>query len=127
MKLVFLSGGIYATFLTWAVLQERVSTKTYGGERFSYFIVLNLVQGVVAATCSVFYVYGSGRHMYMLPRPLFTKMLRASLSQSLASPFGYYSLQFVNFPIMTLAKSCKLIPVMLVSMIVYRQRFPLYK
>lgn len=50
-----------------------------------------------------------------------------AVSQSLASPFGYASLAYVNYLTLLLAKSCKLVPVMLIHLTVYRRKFPLYK
>jgi hypothetical protein len=35
--------------------------------------------------------------------------LKPALSNTLASPIGYYALRFINFPMMLLAKSCKLV------------------
>ncbi|SCV72658.1 BQ2448_4195 [Microbotryum intermedium] len=50
-----------------------------------------------------------------------------SLVSSLASPFGFLSLSHISFPTLLLGKSCKLIPVMLMNIILYRRKFPLHK
>jgi len=42
-----------------------------------------------------------------LPPP--TTFIKPALSNTLASPIGYYALRFINFPMMLLAKSCKLV------------------
>jgi len=49
---------------------------------------------------------------------------KAALSSCVASPLGYLSLKYVTFPLMVLTKSCKPIPVMLIGIVGYRQKFP---
>lgn len=46
---------------------------------------------------------------------------------SLASPFGFLALSHISFPTLLLGKSCKLVPVMLMNVLLYRRKFPLYK
>lgn len=60
-----------------------------------------------------------------------TRLLRSyfliSLVSSLASPFGFLALSHISFPTLLLGKSCKLVPVMLMNVVLYRRKFPLYK
>lgn len=58
---------------------------------------------------------------------LLKELVLVAVSQSLASPFGYASLAYVNYLTLLLAKSCKLVPVMLIHLTLYRRKFPLYK
>lgn len=46
---------------------------------------------------------------------------------TIASPFGYASLRHIDYPTMILGKSCKLVPVLIMSSIVYRKKYPWYK
>jgi len=41
--------------------------------------------------------------------------------------FGYESLKHIDYPTIILGKSCKLIPVMMMNVLLYRKTFPLYK
>lgn len=50
-----------------------------------------------------------------------------SLVSSAASPFGFLSLSHISFPTLLLGKSCKLVPVMLMNVVLYRRKFPLHK
>ena len=54
-------------------------------------------------------------------------MLMVALTSSLASPFGYASLAYVDYITFTLAKSCKLLPVMLLHVTLFGRRYPWYK
>ncbi|CAM9154052.1 unnamed protein product, partial [Hapterophycus canaliculatus] len=47
---------------------------------------------------------------------------RPALTCTLASPFGYWSLSYINYPLQLLAKSCKLVPVMLVGVVMLGRR-----
>lgn len=50
-----------------------------------------------------------------------------SFVSSMASPFGFLSLSHISFPTLLLGKSCKLVPVMMMNIILYRRKFPLHK
>ncbi|TNY23342.1 UAA transporter family-domain-containing protein [Rhodotorula diobovata] len=46
---------------------------------------------------------------------------------SSAAPFGFLALSHISFPTLLLGKSCKLVPVMLMNILLYRRQFPLHK
>ncbi|OAQ99928.1 hypothetical protein LLEC1_03739 [Akanthomyces lecanii] len=91
MQLVIAVSGIYASFLTWAYLQEKLTTTRHGPaqEVWHFPVFLNTIH--------------------------------------LASPFGYASLAHIDYISFLLAKSCKLLPVMLLHVAVFRRRYPLHK
>lgn len=133
LKFTFCVIGIYTCFLTWGVVQERVSTTAYGDgakpAKFRFFIVLNLIQSFIAAVVAFIYIKGSGRHLNLTssPRALYAKYAQVALLNCTGSPFGYAALKHIDYPTMILGKSCKLVPVMLMNVVVYRRHFPLYK
>ena len=56
LHLIFCAAGIYGFFLTWGILQERITTMEYvsiassgPSGRFKHFQVLNAIQAVFAA------------------------------------------------------------------------------
>ncbi|BFZ63826.1 UDP-galactose transporter [Saitoella coloradoensis] len=125
--------GIYGSFLTWGVLQERISTTPYAPDSaiFRSPLILNTAQ----STCAALFAY-----LYLLIRPPPTPTWRVFASKkltwnyalvafcsSLASPFGYASLKHIDYPTLILGKSCKLLPVMALHLTLYRRRFPLHK
>jgi UDP-galactose transporter B1 len=59
--------------------------------------------------------------------PLLWQYAQLALVSVLASPFGYASLKYIDYPTMILGKSCKLIPVMIMNFVLYRKTFPLQK
>lgn len=135
-QLLICVGGIYASFLTWAVLQERISTTPYGPDNqiFRASLVINTVQSILASI--VGYIYLSVKRSTGDERskaPVFGSIgviqqyLLVAIAQSLSSPFAYASLKYVDYLTLLLAKSCKLIPVMALHLVLYRRTFPLYK
>lgn len=53
--------------------------------------------------------------------------LQCSLFITVAAPCGFAALSHITYPTMVLAKSCKLVPVMIMNIILYRRRFAPYK
>ncbi|KAF2194955.1 UDP-Glc/Gal endoplasmic reticulum nucleotide sugar transporter-like protein [Zopfia rhizophila CBS 207.26] len=132
-------GGIYASFLSWAFLQERITTTTYGPQnsRFTYSIFLNTIQSAFAALTGYAYLFFSSprypktsarRIPAIFPsRAILFPLLLIAVTSSLASPFGYASLKHIDYVTFILAKSCKLLPVMFLHISLFQKRYPIYK
>ncbi|KAL2848650.1 UAA transporter [Aspergillus pseudodeflectus] len=144
MQLAICVLGIYASFLSWGVLQEAITTVSYPIrppsaadpeppiERFTFSIVLNTIQSTFAAITGFLYLYfstpaGAKVSSIFPTRKIVFPLVLVSISSSLASPFGYASLAHIDYLTFILAKSCKLLPVMFLHLTIFRKRFPLYK
>lgn len=139
--LIFCAAGIYGFFLTWGILQERITTMEYvssavSGQsgRFKYFQVLNMIQAGFAALLAFFQILvqrlpicGTKEHPHRPTSLLLFSFLKIAICSSVASSLGYRSLRHLNYPTMILGKSCKLVPVMLMNFLIYRKRFEMYK
>lgn len=122
--------------LTWALLQERLTTTSYGDvsspEYFKFPIFLNTIQSLFAFMTGLLYLVSSTPSGKPIP-PLFPSkaafgpLLLVSITSSLASPFGYAALAHIDYITFILAKSCKLLPVMFLHITIFRKRYPLYK
>ncbi|PWN94256.1 UAA transporter [Acaromyces ingoldii] len=63
-----------------------------------------------------------------LVSPLLLRYVQIAASQSLSSLLALHSLSHgIPYPTLTLAKSCKLVPVLLANVVLYRRRFAPYK
>jgi UDP-galactose transporter B1 len=134
-NLIICVSGIYAAFLTWGVLQERITTTNYGTEKnpevFRFPVVVNTVQSLFAAILG--YAYTRYTRTSKSDKPIFPSkkifwpLALVSLTSSLSSPFGYASLAHVDYITFILAKSCKLLPVMFLHVTLYRRKYPFYK
>jgi len=62
-----------------------------------------------------------------LRKDLLLRYLHCALFITLAAPFAFASLSHISYPTMVLGKSCKLIPVLIMNVLLYRRRFAPYK
>ncbi|KAF9219246.1 UDP-galactose transporter, partial [Gyrodon lividus] len=53
--------------------------------------------------------------------------IQCSTFITFAAPFGFAALSYITYPTMVLGKSCKLVPVMLMNVVLYRRRFARHK
>nr|CAG8433244.1 9545_t:CDS:2 [Entrophospora candida] len=132
LKVAFSVVGIYSCFLTWGVLQERVSTTPYGvidntPQKFKYFIFLNTIQSFMASFVAFIYLLITNQKIKMTESKLYLKLMQLSFFGTIGSPFGYESLKHIDYPTLILGKSCKLLPVMFMNVLLYRRKYPLYK
>lgn len=135
-RIAQLTLGFYARSLTWAYLQEKLTTTPHGSagatEVFKYPVFLNTIQSLFAAATGALYLYFSTPRGQPIPpvipsRSILSPLLLVAVTSSLASPFGYASLAHIDYITFLLAKSCKLLPVMFLHITVFRKRYPLYK
>ncbi|WVQ76863.1 hypothetical protein IAR50_006537 [Cryptococcus sp. DSM 104548] len=60
-------------------------------------------------------------------KSLLTLLVQVSLLQTIAGPIGFMALRHISYPTMVLGKSCKLIPVLLLNVLLYRRKFSSHK
>ena len=120
--------------LTWAYLQEKLTTTRHGPaqEVWHFPVFLNTIQSLFAALVgSVYLVLSTPRGAATPPiipsSRILAPLALVAVTSSLASPFGYASLAHIDYITFLLAKSCKLLPVMFLHITVFRKRYPLYK
>ncbi|CAM9674799.1 unnamed protein product [Scytosiphon promiscuus] len=126
VKLVSAAAGLYSSFLYWGYLQEKITGADYISPldssitgRWHYSFVLNAcmaLAGMIAASL-ILLITGETKG-----NPHIKHFWRPALTCTIASPFGYWSLSYINYPLQLLAKSCKLVPVMLVGVVMLGRR-----
>lgn len=183
--LVICTGSIYASFLLWALLQERLTTTPYtlpltlqhatSESRNEYFkspLVLNALQAIICTVIAAIYliarsigskdtlsvrlgldaltpagadklrknkqngVQSNGKagkskassSSSSRVSPLLLRYIQTAASQSVSSLLALHSLSHgISYPTLTLAKSCKLVPVLFANVLLYRRKFAPYK
>jgi len=111
--MAFCFVGLQASYLTWGFLQEKVMTTDYDGKRFpsaTFCVFSNRVIAILVAMCVVCFKHGR----LVVPAPLYA-FVPCSISNSLSSFGQYQALRYVSFPLQTLSKSTKVVPVMLMG------------
>lgn len=123
-KLVLAVVGLQVTYLTWGVLQERVMTRTYSGDRFTNSQFLVLINRILALIVAGVYLLSSRHPGHSAPS---YKYSYSSLSNILSSWCQYEALKFVSYPTQVLAKSSKVIPVMLMGKVVSNKTYKIHE
>ncbi|KAF6757586.1 UAA transporter [Ephemerocybe angulata] len=75
----------------------------------------------------------NGKHHHHKPDPrysvksLLLRYAQCSIFITSAAPFGFAALSYISYPAMVLGKSCKLVPVMIMNVLLYRRKFAPHK
>ncbi|PKA63256.1 UDP-galactose/UDP-glucose transporter 5B [Apostasia shenzhenica] len=122
-KLAFAVVGIMSTLLVYGVLQEKIMRVPYGRKkeyfRFSLFLVLcnRITTSAVSAGALLI------NKKTLIPAAPMYKYCAISLSNILTTTCQYEALKYVSFPIQTLAKCAKMIPVMVWGTIIMQKKY----
>lgn len=127
--------GLYACFIYWGYLQEKLTSTNYksaSGENFvwDYAFALNLFMafgGYAVSSLVESIVVSYGSHDNTKKSIPFISFWKAAISSTLASPIGYAALKYISFPLVVLAKSSKPVPVIFVGMVFYNRKYTWYK
>jgi len=122
VSLLFCIVGLQGAYLTWGILQERVMTQSYGGDKNSeqfkeseFLVFMNRLSAMLLSGIWIL-LRRQGRH-----GAPFYKFSYSSLSNILSSWCQYEALKYVSFPTQVLGKASKLIPVMVMGKFVSKK------
>lgn len=125
IKLLFCFLGLQVSYVLWGVAQEQIMTHEYKPGKFksSAFCVFgNRFLALIVAFCVVMYSKWKKPGMKEAPS---IQYIPSSLSNTFSSWAQYEALKYLSFPSQVLSKSCKIIPVMLVGIVVNKKTYPL--
>jgi len=107
------AGGILGTLICYGILQEKIMTTPYGGgdEYFKYSLLIVFINR--ALTCAVALVTNVVKGQSLKPIAPLYSYAAVSVSNVVATACQYEALKYVTFPVQTLAKTAKMVPVML--------------
>jgi solute carrier family 35 (adenosine 3'-phospho 5'-phosphosulfate transporter), member B2 len=118
--------GIIGSLLMYALLQERIMTKPYTnadspvgaggeveGEYFKNSLVLVFANRMAAAAVAAAILIAKGDVSELRNKAPLYKYFAVSFSNVIATSCQYEALKWVTFPTQTLAKSAKMIPVLI--------------
>lgn len=128
--LTFCFLGLMISYLTWGVLQEKIMTREYvalDGKKKAFFkdsqflVFANRFLALIIAS-----LYLVAKQQTRHRAPLF-KYSYASFSNIMSAWLQYEALKFISFPTQVLAKSCKIIPVMIMGRVISRNKYEFYE
>ncbi|CAL5223690.1 g6242 [Coccomyxa viridis] len=123
LQFCWCAGGIIASLMVYSILQERIMTVPFGhqNEHFksSLFLVLmnRLMTCFVAIACLLW------TKESLAPVAPAYAYAAVSLSNVVATTCQYEALKYVTFPLQTLGKTAKMIPVMLWGSLISGKRY----
>ncbi|KAJ0428676.1 putative UAA transporter [Helianthus annuus] len=127
LELAFCVAGIWSAYIYQGVLQETVimSTKRFGPnkERFEHLAFLNFAQSSVCLIWSFMMIKlwpskDTGRAPWW-------SYWSAGITNTIGPAMGIEALKYISYPAQVLAKSSKMIPVMVMGTLVYGIRYTL--
>jgi len=122
--------GLMISYLTWGVLQEKIMTREYLKADGKTKVFFKDSQFLVFANRFLAFTIAAGylfvRQQTRHRTPLY-KYSYASFSNIMSAWFQYEALKFISFPTQVLAKSCKIIPVMIMGKVVSRNKYEFYE
>ena len=127
-KYAFCFIGLLVSYILWGITQENLMTREYKHGKFDSAAFCVFGNRLLALIVSLLIV---GWKKYFSQKPLkeapFYYYAPSSLSNTLSSWAQYQSLKYITFPTQVLSKSCKVIPVMLVGILLNRKTYPSYE
>ena len=134
LKLLACAASIYACFIGYGVLQERIYRRdyTYVGadgqvrhERFdhSLFLVCCQCAGNALFAAAIYAIKAAAGYKIRAPSTPMRSYLVISMTYIGAMFTSNLALNYMSYPAQSLAKSCKVIPVMLMRILINGKRY----
>ncbi|XP_042486573.1 UDP-galactose/UDP-glucose transporter 5B-like [Macadamia integrifolia] len=122
-KGVFAVVGIITTLVIYGVLQEKIMRVPYGENKefFKYSLFLVFCNRITTSAVSAGALLASKKALDPVA-PIY-KYCLISVSNILTTTCQYEALKYVSFPVQTLAKCAKMIPVMVWGTIIMQKRY----
>ncbi len=125
-KLCIAFFGLQISYLLWGLLQERIMTRTFAGEKFTnsqFLVFANRFLAMILAYFALKIFYPTKKLSTTGP-PLYRYAV-ISYANCMSTWFQYESLLYISFPVQVLAKSVKTIPVMIAGKFFSGKTYPL--
>ncbi|KAM7496596.1 hypothetical protein LguiA_021010 [Lonicera macranthoides] len=122
-KGAFAVVGIMSTLVIYGVLQEKIMRVPYGPEKefFKYSLFLVFCNRITTSAVSAGTLLASKKAMDPVA-PVY-KYCIVSVSNILTTTCQYEALKYVSFPVQTLAKCAKMIPVMIWGTVIMQKKY----
>lgn len=123
LKGVFAVAGIMTTLVIYGVLQEKIMRVPYGPEKeyFKYSLFLVFCNRITTSAVSAGALLASKKALD--PAAPVYKYCLVSVTNILTTTCQYEALKYVSFPVQTLAKCAKMIPVMVWGTLIMQKRY----
>ncbi|KAI8104621.1 hypothetical protein M9434_003175 [Picochlorum sp. BPE23] len=117
----FCVSGIIGCLVVYGILQERIMQEPFEGEQFKYSLLLVLCNRLVTVLVAGGMLVAGGQDLAPVAPP--QAYAAVSVSNVVATFCQYEALKHVSFPVQTLGKCAKMIPVMIWGTVIMRKRY----
>ncbi|WVZ03086.1 hypothetical protein V8G54_023892 [Vigna mungo] len=119
----FAVSGIMLTLVTYGILQEKIMRVPYGVNKdyFKYSLFLVFCNRITTSAVSAGALVA--RNKVLEPVAPIYKYCLVSVSNILTTSCQYEALKYVSFPVQTLAKCAKMIPVMVWGTVIMQKKY----
>uniref|UniRef100_A0A7S0UWS0 UDP-galactose transporter n=1 Tax=Polytomella parva TaxID=51329 RepID=A0A7S0UWS0_9CHLO len=120
-------AGIYASYLTQGVVSEQFAVTRYGSSN-ERFVHLESLNGAQAVACFIWaflllqFLQMTG-HISRQSLPPWHAYWKAGITNSVGPACGMFALKNITYSAQVLAKSCKMVPVMLMGSILHGKTY----
>lgn len=123
LKCAYAVSGIMGTLVIYGVLQEKIMRVPYGDKKdyFKYSLFLVFCNRITTSAVSACTLLASKKSLDPVA-PIY-KYCAVSVSNILTTTCQYEALKYVSFPVQTLAKCAKMIPVMVWGTLIMQKRY----
>ncbi|KAJ3688366.1 hypothetical protein LUZ61_017530 [Rhynchospora tenuis] len=118
-------AGVMITLVIYGFLQEKIMAGEYGTgdnkEKFTFSIFLVFCNRITTSTVSATVLLATNKSVNPVA-PIY-KYCGVSITNIISTTCQYEALKFVSFPVQTLAKCAKMIPVMVWGTVIMQKRY----
>ena len=117
--------GIYGSYICQGYVSERISTTPYGGggERFPSLVSLNLLQALACSLAAFLAMAVLGKKADGVKSASMMDFILPGLTSTIGPACGLLAIKNISYPAQVLAKSCKMVPVMISGTIFYNKKY----
>jgi UDP-galactose transporter B1 len=113
--------GIFTSYFVYGLLQEKITRRTFGGERFHFFMFLVGFQCIVNAVIAKAVSWYQRIPVSLQPYRLYPVLAVSYVGAMVASNSA---LAYIAYPTQVLGKAAKPIPVLLLGVLLGKKRYP---
>lgn len=115
------SIGIYIFFIVYGIYSEKISTSSYGGHKYESSLFPLVLQSFGAYLLSYWIMKKQNISRNLADKKQNFLYFTLALCSLISTQLGYFSLNYLSYVTIIIAKSCKLIPIALMNFVIYRK------
>ena len=132
-KMIWLTLGIYASFIFWGYFQEKVGTVAYVNPETKRPESFQAPHILILSQCmfSLLFSCRSISPFLQLSHPVWKDSRNTAIligfAMSVGAPLSYVAMSYIPYPFVVTVKMCKLLPIVLFGVLVFKEKYSFSK